>query len=86
MRALGEIASFIGGEMRGDGSICVARVVHPAVAQGAADLAFVLSQKEASVLSSGTVVNAVVPAGIENLPALDEFDAESHGSVPSAGC
>ena len=73
MRALGEIASFIGGEMRGDGSICVARVVHPAVAQGAADLAFVLSQKEASVLSSGTVVNAVVPAGIENLTTPNQI-------------
>jgi UDP-3-O-[3-hydroxymyristoyl] glucosamine N-acyltransferase len=67
MRALGEIANYIGGEMRGDGSISVARVVHPAVAQGAADLAFVLAPKEASVLSSGRVVNAVVPAGIENL-------------------
>jgi UDP-3-O-[3-hydroxymyristoyl] glucosamine N-acyltransferase len=67
MRTLGEIAEFIGGEMCGDGSVSVVRVVHPAVAQGASDLAFVLSPKEASVLSSGSVINAVVPAGIENL-------------------
>jgi UDP-3-O-[3-hydroxymyristoyl] glucosamine N-acyltransferase len=73
MRALGEIARFIGGEMRGDGSISVARVVHPAVAQGASDLAFVLSPKEASVLTSDRVVNAVVPAGIENLTTPNQI-------------
>jgi UDP-3-O-[3-hydroxymyristoyl] glucosamine N-acyltransferase len=73
MRALGEIAKFIGGEMRGDGSILIARVVHPAVAQGASDLAFVLSPKEASVLSSDKIVNAVVPAGIENLQTPNQI-------------
>jgi UDP-3-O-[3-hydroxymyristoyl] glucosamine N-acyltransferase len=67
MRTLGEIAEFIGGEMCGDGSVSVVRVVHPAIAQGASDLAFVLSPKEASVLGSGNVMNAVVPAGVENL-------------------
>jgi UDP-3-O-[3-hydroxymyristoyl] glucosamine N-acyltransferase len=72
MRALGEIAKFIGGEMRGDGSVFVARVVHPALAEGASDLAFVLSPKEASVLSS-KIVNAVVPAGIENLPTPNQI-------------
>ena len=73
MRTLGEIAEFIGGEMRGDGSVSVVRVVHPAIAQGASDLAFVLSPKEASVLSSGNVINAVVPAGIENLPTPNQI-------------
>ncbi|MBV8379129.1 MAG: UDP-3-O-(3-hydroxymyristoyl)glucosamine N-acyltransferase [Verrucomicrobia bacterium] len=73
MRALEEIAKFIGGEMRGDGSVSVARVVHPAVAQGASDLAFVLSSEEASVLSSGRILNAVVPAGIENLPIPNQI-------------
>jgi UDP-3-O-[3-hydroxymyristoyl] glucosamine N-acyltransferase len=68
MRTLGEIAKFIGGEMYGDGSVSVVRVVHPAIAQNASDLAFVLSPKEASALSGGNVLNAVVPAGIENLP------------------
>jgi len=63
MRTLGEIAEFIGGEICGDGSVSVVRVVHPAIAQGVSDLAFVLSPKEASVLSSGNVMNAVVPAG-----------------------
>src|SRR3984885_12402375 len=67
MRTLGEIAEFIGGEMCGDGSVSVVRVVHPAIAQSASDLAFVLSPKEASVLNSGSVMNAVVPSGIENL-------------------
>src|ERR1700733_14876074 len=73
MRTLGEIAEFIGGEMCGDGSVSVVRVVHPAIAQGASDLAFVLSPKEASVLSSGNVMNAVVPAGIENLPTPNQI-------------
>jgi UDP-3-O-[3-hydroxymyristoyl] glucosamine N-acyltransferase len=68
MRTLGEIAEYIGGEMCGDGSVSVVRVVHPAIAQSPSDLAFVLSAKEASVLGSGNVTNAVVPAGIENLP------------------
>ncbi len=36
--------------MRGDGSVSVARVVHPALAKGASDLALALSPKEASVL------------------------------------
>ena len=53
--------------MRGDGSASVSRVVHPALAQGASDLAFVLSLKELSVLDSGRVVNAVVPAGTGSL-------------------
>jgi UDP-3-O-[3-hydroxymyristoyl] glucosamine N-acyltransferase len=73
MRPLGEIAKFIGGEMRGDGSVSVTRVVHPAIAEGPSDLAFVLSPKEASVLSSGRIVNAVVPAGIENLPTPNQI-------------
>src|ERR1700720_3318023 len=73
MRALGEIAKFIGGEMRGDGSVSVARVVHPAIAQGASDLAFVLSPKDASVLNSAHVINAVVPAGLENLTVPNQI-------------
>jgi UDP-3-O-[3-hydroxymyristoyl] glucosamine N-acyltransferase len=73
MRALGEIAKFIGGEMRGDESVSVARVVHPAIAQGASDLAFVLSPKEASVLNSTHVINAVVPAGLENLTVPNQI-------------
>jgi UDP-3-O-[3-hydroxymyristoyl] glucosamine N-acyltransferase len=77
MRALGEIAEFIGGEMRGDGSVSVARVVHPALAKGASDLALALSPKEASMLSSGKVVNAVVPAGIENLPTPNQIVVSS---------
>jgi UDP-3-O-[3-hydroxymyristoyl] glucosamine N-acyltransferase len=73
MRELREIARFIGGEMRGDGSVSVGRVVHPAVAQGASDLAFVLSPKEASVIGSGKVINAVVPAGFEDLPIPNQI-------------
>jgi UDP-3-O-[3-hydroxymyristoyl] glucosamine N-acyltransferase len=73
MRALGEIARYIGGEMRGDGSVSVSRVVHPAIAQDASDLAFVLSPKEATALNSTRILNAVVPAGIENLATPNQI-------------
>jgi UDP-3-O-[3-hydroxymyristoyl] glucosamine N-acyltransferase len=73
MRTLGEIARFIGGEMCGDESVSVVRIVHPAIARGPSDLAFVLSPKEASALSSGDVINAVVPAGITDLPIPNQI-------------
>src|ERR1700719_661968 len=73
MRELGEIARFIEGEMRGDGSVSVGRVVHPAVAQGAGDLAFILSPTEASVMGSGKVITAEPPAGLENLPIPNQI-------------
>jgi UDP-3-O-[3-hydroxymyristoyl] glucosamine N-acyltransferase len=73
MKTLGEIADFIGGEIRGDASVSVTRIVHPAIAQGDSDLAFVLSPKEASVLESGRIVNAVVPAGVEGLPTPNQI-------------
>ena len=81
MKTLGEIADFIGGEVRGDASVSVTRIVQPAIAQGDSDLAFVLSPKEASVLESGRIVNAVVPAGIEGVPT-----AQSNcGEPPEVG-
>src|SRR3984957_17519779 len=67
MRRLGESAEFMGGEGGGGGCVYVVRVVHPAIAQGASDLAFVLTPKEASGLSYGKIVNTVVTAGMENL-------------------
>jgi UDP-3-O-[3-hydroxymyristoyl] glucosamine N-acyltransferase len=73
MKTLGEIADFIGGAVRGDASICVTRIVQPAIAQGDSDLAFVLSPKEASVLESRRIVNAVVPAGIEGLSTPNQI-------------
>jgi UDP-3-O-[3-hydroxymyristoyl] glucosamine N-acyltransferase len=74
MRALGEIAQFIGGEMRGDGSLRVERVVPAELVKGAKDLALILSPKEAStVLSSGKIANAVVSVAIENLPTLNQI-------------
>jgi UDP-3-O-[3-hydroxymyristoyl] glucosamine N-acyltransferase len=73
MKTLGEIADFIGGEMRGDASVSVNRVVHPSVAQGDSDLAFVLSPKEASALESGKIVNAVVTADVEDFPARNRI-------------
>src|SRR6476661_4651160 len=73
MRELGEIAKFIGGEIRGDSSACVARVVHPSMAKGPSDLALALSKKEASLLNSSVIINAVVSAGIENLTTPNQI-------------
>jgi len=66
MKTLGEIASFVGGELRGDASVSITRIVHPAVAEGNSDLAFILSEKAASLLGGGKIANAIVPAGIES--------------------
>jgi UDP-3-O-[3-hydroxymyristoyl] glucosamine N-acyltransferase len=65
MKTLGEIASYVGGELRGDASISITRIVHPAVVERSSDLAFVLSEKAAALLEGGKIANAIVPAGIE---------------------
>lgn len=64
MKTLGEIANFVGGELRGDPSVNIERVVHPALAKGPSDLVLILSPNALSFLSSGNVTNAVVPAGM----------------------
>jgi UDP-3-O-[3-hydroxymyristoyl] glucosamine N-acyltransferase len=66
MKTLGEIATYVGGEMRGDASIPINRVVHPALARGDSDLALVLSPSAASLLASGKIANAVLPEAIES--------------------
>src|SRR6476660_5310395 len=73
MRELGEIAKFIGGEIRGDSSASIVRVVHPSMVKGPSDLALALSKKEASLLNSAVIINAVVPAGIENLTTPNQI-------------
>jgi hypothetical protein len=50
MKTLGEIASYVGGQIFGDPSVPIERVVHPAVAQGDSDLALILSPSAASFL------------------------------------
>ena len=66
MKTLGEIATYVGGEMRGDASIPIERVVHPALARDDSDLALVLSPSAASLLASGKIANAVLPEAIES--------------------
>ena len=66
MKTLGEIAAFVGGELRGDASVWIARIVHPSAAKGKSDLAFVLSEKAAALLNDGKIANAIVPAGVEH--------------------
>jgi len=66
MKTLGEIASFVGGELRGDASIQITLIVHPAAAEGSSDLAFVLSEKAGLLLDDRRIVNAIVPIGVEH--------------------
>jgi UDP-3-O-[3-hydroxymyristoyl] glucosamine N-acyltransferase len=68
MKTLGEIANHVGGQLCGDPSVLIERVVHPALAQTSSDLALVLSPNAASFLASGKISNAVLPLEIEDCP------------------
>jgi UDP-3-O-[3-hydroxymyristoyl] glucosamine N-acyltransferase len=68
MKTLGEIASYVGGQLRGDASIEIKRVVHPALVRDNADLALILSPGAASLVSSGKIINAVLPEELADLP------------------
>jgi UDP-3-O-[3-hydroxymyristoyl] glucosamine N-acyltransferase len=61
MKTLGEIARYVGGQLFGDASVPITRVVHPALVQENTDLALVLSPSAASLLASGKISNAVLP-------------------------
>jgi len=65
MKTLGEIAGYVGGRLRGDPSVMIERVIHPALAESSSDLALILSAKGTSMLASGKVLNAVVPEEAE---------------------
>ncbi len=69
MKTLREIARYVDGELRGDPSAQVSRVVHPAQAQGPHDLALVLSPNALPFLLSNDVQNAVIPAEVGEVPA-----------------
>jgi UDP-3-O-[3-hydroxymyristoyl] glucosamine N-acyltransferase len=64
MKTLGEIASYVGGQIYGDPSVQIERLVHPALVQGDSDLALILSPNAVSFLASERVKNAVLPAEI----------------------
>ena len=66
MKTLGEIARYVDGQLRGDASVPIQRVVHPAQVRDEFDLALVLSPTAASILASGQICNAVLPEEIES--------------------
>ena len=49
MKTLGEIAQYVGGQLRGDASVPIQRVVHPSQVENEFDLALVLSASAASI-------------------------------------
>src|SRR6202162_2069034 len=65
MRTLGEIASYVGGQLFGDASVRIKRVIHPTLVQDETDLALVLSSSAASLLASGKISNAVLAEQVE---------------------
>jgi UDP-3-O-[3-hydroxymyristoyl] glucosamine N-acyltransferase len=62
MKTLGEIASYVGGELRGDPAVVIARVIHPALVRGPEDLALVLSAGVLEALHRTGASNAILPA------------------------
>ncbi len=73
MKTLGEIASYVGGRLRGDPSVTIERVVHPALAQNSSDLALVLSPAAASLLASGKISSAVTPEELGEQPIPNQI-------------
>jgi UDP-3-O-[3-hydroxymyristoyl] glucosamine N-acyltransferase len=65
MKTLGEIASYVGGQIHGDASAPIEQVVHPALVQKDSDLALILSGAAALYLASGKVKNALLPPEID---------------------
>ena len=43
MKTLGEIATYVGGQLFGDASLPIKRIVHPALVEDESDLALVFS-------------------------------------------
>lgn len=62
---LSEIAAALGAELHGDGTIRIARAVHPAEAEGPEDLALAMEKGLASALAEGKAVAAVLAEGAE---------------------
>ena len=73
MKTLGEIAGYVGGQLQGDPSVEINRIVHPALVQYDSDLALVLSPNAASFLASEKVKNAVLPVEIGAVPTPNQI-------------
>src|SRR6516165_1015812 len=73
MKTLGEIADFVDGELRGDPSVSIERVVHPALAKGPGDLVLILSPNAFPLLSSGKIANTLVPTGMGAVGAPNQI-------------
>lgn len=64
MKTLGQIASYVGGQIFGDPSASIERLVHPALVEADSDLALILSPNAMSFLASGRVKNVILPAEV----------------------
>ena len=68
-RTLAEVADALAGELAGDGAMVLRRVVHPAAAEGAEDLALAVEQDAFGALAGSAARTAVVAAGSAPPPA-----------------
>src|SRR5690349_16667220 len=69
MRTLAEIAELLGGTLRGNGSLVVERVIHPALAEGPRDLALVLSPKVFPLIEAKRISAVVAPQELAEVNA-----------------
>ena len=74
-RTLAEVADALAGELAGDGAMVLRRVVHPAAAEGAEDLALAVEQDAFGALAGSAARPAVVAAGSAPPPALAGYVA-----------
>ena len=73
MKTLGEIATYVGGQLFGDASLPIKRIVHPALVEDETDLALVFSSAAASTLASGKISNAVLPEAVAHSLAPNQI-------------
>jgi len=62
---LAEIAAALGAALEGDGTLRIARAVHPSEAEGPEDLALAMEKGMTDLLAGGKAVAAVVAEGVE---------------------
>jgi len=66
-KTLGEIAKYVDGKLQGDPAVVINRIVHPALVQGPADLALVLSANVLELLKRNQATNAIAPAELDSI-------------------
>jgi UDP-3-O-[3-hydroxymyristoyl] glucosamine N-acyltransferase len=75
---LSDIAQALSAEVSGDGSLEVARLVHPADAEGEGDLALALTDEAFAALAGSAAAAAVVRKGAQTRPGMPTVAYHGH--------